>query len=41
MSKKIMFFSSEKAKEKLGYQSRPGAEGLKDAIAWFNQENYS
>ena len=40
MSKKIMFFSSAKAKEKLGYQSRPGIEGLKDAIDWFNTENY-
>ena len=29
MSKKMMFFSSEKAKEKLGYQSRPGLKGLK------------
>jgi dihydroflavonol-4-reductase len=41
MSKKMMFFSSEKAKEKLGYQSRPGVEGLKDAIDWFNAENYT
>ncbi len=41
MSKKMMFFSSEKAKEKLGYQSRPGVEGLKDAIDWFNSEEYS
>ncbi len=41
MSKKMMFFSSEKAKEKLGYQSRPGTEGLKDAIDWFNTENYT
>jgi dihydroflavonol-4-reductase len=40
MSKKIMFFSSDKAKEKLGYQSRPGIEGLDDAIKWFNAENY-
>lgn len=40
MSKKIMFFSSDKAKEKLGYQSRPGIEGLDDAIKWFNEENY-
>ncbi len=40
MSKKMMFFSSNKAKEKLGYQSRPGIEGLKDAIDWFNSENY-
>ena len=41
MSKKMMFYSSEKAKEKLGYQSRPGIEGLKDAIDWFIAENYS
>ncbi|MBL1141041.1 MAG: NAD-dependent epimerase/dehydratase family protein [Proteobacteria bacterium] len=41
MSKKMMFFSSDKAKDKLGYQSRPGVEGLKDAIDWFNKENYS
>ena len=41
MSKKKMFFSSEKAKLKLGYQSRPGVEGLKDAIDWFNNENYN
>jgi len=40
MSKKIMFFSSDKAKEKLGYESRPGIEGLDDAIKWFNAENY-
>ena len=40
MSKKKMFFSSEKAKQKLGYQYRPGSEGLKDAITWFNDENY-
>tara|TARA_R110000782_G_scaffold97433_3_gene182317 strand:- start:1079 stop:2065 length:987 start_codon:yes stop_codon:yes gene_type:complete len=40
MSKKIMFFCSDKAKEKLGYQSRPGIEGLDDAIKWFNAENY-
>lgn len=41
MSKKKMFFSSEKAKQKLGYQYRPGSEGLKDAINWFNSENYT
>lgn len=40
MSKKKMFFTSKKAKEKLGYESRPGVEGLKDAIDWFNQEDY-
>jgi dihydroflavonol-4-reductase len=41
MSKKMMFFSSDKAKEKLGYHSRPGVEGLQDAIDWFNSENYT
>lgn len=41
MSKKKMYFSSDKAREKLGYQTRPGVEGLKDAIEWFNRENYS
>ena len=40
MSKKLMYFSSNKAREKLGYQTRPGVEGLKDAIDWFNKEGY-
>ena len=40
MSKKKMFFSSEKAKQKLGYEYRPGSEGLKDAINWFNEHHY-
>ena len=41
MSEKMMFFSSEKAKRELGYQSRPGSNGLQEAIDWFNQENYT
>ena len=40
MSKKKMFFSSDKAKAKLGYHTRPGTEGLKAAIDWFNRDNY-
>ena len=40
MSKKIMYFSSKKAKTKLGYHSRPAIEGLKDAVDWFNREKY-
>jgi dihydroflavonol-4-reductase len=40
MSKKIMYFSSKKAKTKLGYHFRPATEGLKDAIEWFNKEKY-
>ena len=40
MSKKMMYFSSKKAKTKLGYYSRPAIEGLNDAINWFNKEKY-
>ena len=40
MAKKKMFFSSAKAREKLGYTTRPGVEGLKDAIDWFNEAGY-
>lgn len=35
LSKKLMFFSSEKAKRVLGYETRPVHEALVDAIAWF------
>jgi dihydroflavonol-4-reductase len=37
MSKNLMFFTSVKAERELGYQARPYAEGIKDAIAWFRQ----
>ncbi len=40
MAKKIMFFSSEKAKRELGYQYRPATEALKDAVKWFKENNY-
>ena len=40
MSKKMMYFSSKKAKRKLGYYSRPATEGLEDAVKWFNKEKY-
>ena len=40
MAKKHMFFSSQKAKEKLGYQSRPAREAISDAIEWFLEQNY-
>ncbi|MEC7875977.1 MAG: hopanoid-associated sugar epimerase [Pseudomonadota bacterium] len=40
MSKKMMYFSSKKARRKLGYYSRPATEGLKDALEWFNKEKY-
>ena len=40
MAKKYMFFSSEKAKKNLGYQSRPGKEAIADAISWFVTNSY-
>jgi dihydroflavonol-4-reductase len=35
MAKHRMFFTSSKAETELGYRSRPYAEALADAIAWF------
>ena len=40
MAKKIMFFSSEKAKRDLGYQYRPAKEALQDAVMWFKENGY-
>jgi dihydroflavonol-4-reductase len=40
MSKKLMYFSSNKAHRKLGYQSRPAKEAIKDAIDWFIENGY-
>ena len=40
MSRYHMYFSSEKAKRELGYQSRPHASGLEDALAWFGANGY-
>ena len=40
MAKKYMFFSSEKAKQALGYEARPARMAIKEAIAWFRQHNY-
>jgi dihydroflavonol-4-reductase len=41
MSKKLMYFSSQKAIDQLGYQHRSGEEGIRDAIEWFNTYNYA
>jgi dihydroflavonol-4-reductase len=38
MSRKRMFFSSDKARRELGYQWRPPAEALRDAIAWLREQ---
>nr|VFK75806.1 MAG: dihydroflavonol-4-reductase [Candidatus Kentron sp. MB] len=35
MSRKRMYFSSNKAKQALGYSPRPAREALKDAVDWF------
>jgi len=37
MSKKKMFFSSDKAQRELGYAPRPAREAVADAVAWFRQ----
>lgn len=37
MSKKKMFFSSDKARRELGYAPRPAREAVADAVAWFRQ----
>ena len=38
MAKKQMFFSSAKARERLGYAPRPPRDALADAVAWFRAE---
>ncbi len=40
MSKKKMFYSSDKAIRLLGYQARPAREAICDAIAWFREKGY-
>ncbi|MEQ8194056.1 MAG: NAD-dependent epimerase/dehydratase family protein [Rhodospirillales bacterium] len=40
MSKKKMFFTSDKAIRKLGYRPRPAQEAIRDAISWFREKGY-
>jgi|SoiMethySBSTD1v2_1073268.scaffolds.fasta_scaffold417362_2 dihydroflavonol-4-reductase len=40
MSRKLMYFSSEKARRELGYSPRPAVEGLREEIEWFSQNGY-
>ena len=40
MSKNRMFFTAAKAERELGFKARPYAEGIKDAIAWFQRAGY-
>ncbi|NCC02724.1 MAG: NAD-dependent epimerase/dehydratase family protein [Proteobacteria bacterium] len=40
MSKKKMFFSSDKAKTALGYAPREATDALRDAVQWFGEYGY-
>jgi dihydroflavonol-4-reductase len=40
MSRKKMYFSSEKASCELGYTSRPAREAIADAVSWFGANGY-
>jgi dihydroflavonol-4-reductase len=40
MSKKLMYFSSNKARQALGYSPRPAREALSDAVHWFLENDY-
>ena len=40
LAKKRMFFSAAKARRVLGFQPRPIAEALQEAVAWFRQQGY-
>ena len=40
MARKLMYFSSAKAADELGYRARPAEEALHDAIDWFEAEGY-
>ncbi len=40
MAAKPMYFSHDKAARDLGYQPRPAAEAIRDAVAWFQAEGY-
>ena|SRR2546427_3369242 len=40
MARKLMYFSSEKARRELGYSPRPAVEALRDAVDWFSKHGY-
>ncbi|MBV9203193.1 MAG: hypothetical protein JOY83_26340 [Alphaproteobacteria bacterium] len=40
MSRKKMYFSSEKASRELAYAPRPARQAIADAIAWFAANGY-
>ncbi len=40
MARKKMYFSSDKAREKLNYAPRPASEALGDAVGWYAENGY-
>lgn len=40
MAKKLMYFSSDKARRELGYEPRPASHAFEDAVAWFAAHGY-
>ena len=40
MAKKLMYFSSDKARHELGYRHRPSLEAIQDAVRWFKDNHY-
>lgn len=40
MARKLMFFSSNKAKTELDYRPRPAIEAFKDALGWYRENGY-
>ncbi len=40
MSRKKMYFTSEKASRELGYGARPAREAIADAVGWFRANGY-
>ncbi len=40
MARKLMYFSSEKARRELGYSTRSAVEALRDEIEWFYKHGY-
>ena len=40
MSRKKMYFTSEKASQELGYAPRPAREAIADAVSWFGANGY-
>jgi dihydroflavonol-4-reductase len=40
MARKLMFFSSAKAEQDLGYVARPARDALRDAVDWFREHGY-